>query len=91
MDVVLEAFDAYLFDYVYAFLLPSPVATKLSHGADFNSTLNNYSDIPSPQNSWQWEPASQYLSFPPGKYAWMSRWSRDDVVRQATTLFLITW
>ncbi|KAK8221283.1 C-5 sterol desaturas-like protein [Phyllosticta capitalensis] len=91
MDVVLEAFDAYLFDYVYAFLLPSPVATKLSHGADFNSTLSNYSDIPSPQNSWQWEPASQYLSFPPGKYAWMSRWSRDDVVRQATTLFLITW
>ncbi|KAK7520960.1 C-5 sterol desaturas-like protein [Phyllosticta citriasiana] len=91
MDIVLEALDAYLFDYVYAFLLPSPVATKLTNGADFNATLNNLSDIPSPQASWRFEPASQYLSFPPSKYAWMSRWPRDDIVRQSTTLFLITW
>lgn len=90
MDVVLEAFDTYLFDYIYAFAVPSPVA-HLGKTAASNGTYSAIPEMPSPAQTWQFEPASQYLSFPPTEYAWMSSWMRDNIYRQATSLFLITW
>lgn len=90
MDVVLEAFDTYLFDYLYAFALPSPVA-HLGKAAASNATHSAIPEMPSPAQTYQWEPASQYLSFPPSDYAYMSSWARDNMYRQALTLFLITW
>ncbi|KAH7042219.1 C-5 sterol desaturas-like protein [Macrophomina phaseolina] len=71
MDVVLEGFDVYIFDYIYA-LLPLP-------------------SMPAPQSTYQWEPASRYLSFKPSEYVWMGRWGRENIYRQFTTVFLITW
>ena len=41
--------------------------------------------------TWQFVPASDYLSFTPRKYACMSQWPRDDWRRQLVTLFLIIW
>ncbi|OJD31650.1 c-5 sterol desaturase [Diplodia corticola] len=91
MDVVLEAFDTYLFDYIYAFALPSPAASLGKPAAVANASYAAIPEMPSPANAWQFEPASQYLSFPPSDYAWMSCWARDNLYRQALSLFLITW
>ncbi|KAF2143044.1 uncharacterized protein K452DRAFT_326223 [Aplosporella prunicola CBS 121167] len=92
MDLVLEGLDTYLFDYLYAFALPSPVATNAVKAASVNGTYaGGIPEMPSPQNSWSYEPASTYLQFQPSEYAWMSRWARDNMFRQFTSLFLITW
>ena len=94
MDIVLEAFDRYLFDYVYATLLPTPppgihalkdVARNGSF-AEQSGTQSVYS-----YNGYQYRPASQYISWEPTQLAYMSRWSRDSVWRQALSLYLITW
>ncbi|PVI07611.1 hypothetical protein DM02DRAFT_512356 [Periconia macrospinosa] len=89
MDVVLEAFDTYLFDPLYATLLPagSSVLTP-------NATYSSLREVPTAApyaSAWEYKPASQYVSFTPGKYAYMSQWSRDDMRRQFLSLFLITW
>ncbi|KAL1608378.1 c-5 sterol desaturase [Paraconiothyrium brasiliense] len=91
MDLVLEGFDSFLFDPIYATLLPAKTP-----GLSPNATFSSLREVPTAasyaaQNNWQYEPASQYLSFTPGKYAYMSEWARDDWRRQLVTLFLITW
>ncbi|KAF2657411.1 hypothetical protein K491DRAFT_326410 [Lophiostoma macrostomum CBS 122681] len=87
MDLVLELFDTYAFDALYATLLPA----KSNPSA--NATYSSAREIPtaSPPAAWQWQPASQYLSFPPSDYAWQSSVPRDDWRRQFVTLYLITW
>ena len=91
MDLVLELFDTFLFDPIYATLLPA-------HTTSFapNATFSSMREVPTgtpyiPQSTWEFKPASQYLSFTPRKYAYMSQWPRDDWRRQFLTLFLITW
>lgn len=91
MDVVLEAFDTYLFDYIYAFAAPSPAANLGKAAAVANASYAAIPEMPSLANAWKFEPASQYLSFPPTEYAWMSSLARDNMYRQAVSLFLITW
>ncbi|ERF75804.1 C-5 sterol desaturase [Endocarpon pusillum Z07020] len=58
----------------------------------FNAT-SGVCEIPTalPPTTWQFVPASDYLSFTPRKYACMSQWPRDDWRRQLVTLFLISW
>ncbi|EKG16215.1 Fatty acid hydroxylase [Macrophomina phaseolina MS6] len=90
MDVVLEAFDTYLFDYLYSVALPSP-AVHLGQPAASNATYSAIPEMPAPAQAWQWEPASRYLSFPPTDYAYRSSLTRDNMYRQALSLFLITW
>lgn len=91
MDLVLEAFDTFLFDPLYATFLPAKTP-----GSAPNGTHSSLREVPTAapyaaQTTWTYEPASQYLSFAPGKHAYMSQWSRDDWRRQLLTLFLITW
>ena len=91
MDLVLEGFDTFLFDPIYATLLP--VKTP---GLGPNGTLTSLKEVPSAvpytaQNVWTYKPSSQYLSFTPGQSAYKSQWPRDDWRRQLLTLFLITW
>jgi hypothetical protein len=87
MDIVLEAFDTFLFDPIYATLLPGNAPALVSNNAsssrDISFGISN--------TSWEYVPASQYLSFEPRKYAYMSCWSRDDWRRQLLNLYFITW
>ncbi|CAI6333444.1 unnamed protein product [Periconia digitata] len=89
MDVVLELCDTYVFDPIYAALLPAQTPSLLPNGT-FSSVKEVPTNLPH-ASTWEYRPASQYLSFTPGKAAYMSQWPRDDVRRQFLSLFLITW
>lgn len=90
MDIVLEIADTFIFDPLYATLLPAQ-AQALTPNATFSSIRQEPTGYALPPTTWQYEPATQYFSIQPSKYAYMSRWARDDWERQALTLFLITW
>jgi len=86
MDIALELCDTYLFDHLYAALLPaSPAPYSLKDGAS-NTTSWDASHL-----SWQYEPASQYISFQPREVAYMSQWTRDNITRQLISLYFLTW
>jgi lathosterol oxidase len=40
---------------------------------------------------WRYTPATRYLTLTPGVAAFSSVWSRDNIFRQAVSLFFITW
>lgn len=87
MDVVLELFDTFLFDYLYAVAVPvsqhAPLVSQLADG--FNKTASALG------NGYTYTPASQYLKLVPSKYAYLSSLPRDNMFRQCFSLFLITW
>jgi hypothetical protein len=87
MDIVLEAFDTFLFDPIYATLLPGNASALVSNNPFSAGEIS----FGTPAPRWEYVPASQYLSFEPRKYAYMSRWSRDDWRRQLLNLYFITW
>jgi lathosterol oxidase len=87
MDIVLEAFDTFLFDPIYATLLPGNATALVSS----NALSARKTAFGIPDTRWEYAPASQYLSFEPRKYAYMSRLSRDDWRRQLLNLYIITW
>jgi Delta7-sterol 5-desaturase len=85
MDVVLEIFDTFLLDRVYASLYPA-TSSKLSDLA-YNYGANSST----PQILPPIKPATKYIQLQPSQYAYMSEWSRDNVLRQGISLYLITW
>ncbi|KAL1980574.1 hypothetical protein VTN96DRAFT_3942 [Rasamsonia emersonii] len=90
MDIVLEIFDTFVGDRIYAALLPASLSsstTFLAGKDDANSTLSFFGDA----QSYVYEPASSYLYLEPSKYAYMSAWPRDNIYRQAISLYFITW
>lgn len=94
MDLVLEGFDTYLFDPVYASLYPVVPRSNIYNAFDGNASAAGaiLGDTPAPlHNNWEYKPASQYLSFTPLSWAYESSWQRDDPWRQFLSLFIITW
>ncbi|WPH02063.1 putative fatty acid hydroxylase [Acrodontium crateriforme] len=101
MDVVLEVFDTYLFDRIYAAAFPlqsslggfDPISTITASLKGANATWNSSGATVDGalRSSWTWEPASQYFSVQPSEYAYLSRWDRDDVWRQTLSLYAMTW
>jgi len=91
MDIVLEVADTFIFDHLYAALLPATQAYSFSANATYSSINAEPTGYALPHATWQFEPASKYFSVSPGKNAYMSAWNRDDWRRQALTLYLITW
>jgi len=94
MDIVLEAFDTYIFDSLYAQLFPAapgPTAYNAIKSTTRNFTSSMRESPTAYYNNYQYQPASQYISFSPSKYAYMSSLSRDNIWRQAISLFTITW
>lgn len=101
MDVVLEVFDFVMFDRMYATLLPrdsafsvfDPISTlSAGKGFDNSSSFDGVSQgVDVLQSTWQFEPASQYLSVQPSQYAYMSSWDRNNIWRQAVSLYILTW
>lgn len=90
MDIVLEVADTFIFDPLYATLLPA-VASPYNGNSTFSSIKEEPTGYVVPHATWQYEPATQYFSVEPSKYAYMSQWARDDWRRQAVSLYLITW
>ncbi len=100
MDIVLEVLDAFLFDRVYATLLPaSPQAVSISaakHAAAAaartaaNATFSSMRELPI-DAGYQYRPASQYLQVPPSEYAYLSAWPRDNIYRQLASVIFIGW
>lgn len=101
MDVVLELLDTFAFDHIYAKALPlqsapavfDPISTLTTgfKGFDNGSFTQSHLGGEAARSSWQYEPATPYLSFEPSQAAYMSRWDRDNIWRQAISLYAITW
>ena len=94
MDLVLEGFDTYLFDPVYASLYPVVPKSGALNAFDGNASAAGAILADSGEsryNTWEYKPASQYLSFTPLSWAYESSWQRDDPWRQFISLFVITW
>lgn len=90
MDVILEIWDLLIGDRLYAAALPATLKSSPSLSTliqDANNTLSLFGDA----RSYTYEPATTYLYLEPSKYAYLSMWPRDNVYRQASSLFLITW
>lgn len=105
MDVVLEFFDTFLFDRLYATVLPiHPSVSSFDPISTIAASFKGYHDVNSSwyggsslgegdfaRSSWHYQPASQYLSVQPGEYAYMSRWDRDNIFRQAFSFWILVW
>lgn len=94
MDVVLEVFDTFALDKLYANVLPLTPAQRAWSAVDSlitppNATWSSMREAATPP--YDFKPASQFLSFEPSSYAYMSQLPRDNVIRQAISLFAITW
>ena len=85
MDVVLEVIDTFIGDYVYAWAHPVRPAPYDYH----NAATNNGTD--QTFSAWHYKPATAFFSIEPSQAAYMSAWPRDNIYRQAISLFLITW
>jgi lathosterol oxidase len=84
MDIPLECFDTFIFDYFYSALLPAhPVPYSLKNGVSNSSVAD--------ASTWQYQPATKFLSFEPRDAAYNSQWTRDNPYRQMMSLFIITW
>jgi lathosterol oxidase len=112
MDVVLEYADTYIFDRLYAHILPlqtssasfDPISTitasfknsvrdagaNLVNASFAAATAAGTADSLPIRSTWQWEPASQFLSAEPSEHAYLSQWDRDNIFRQSITLFIVT-
>ena len=105
MDVVLEIFDTFIFDRIYANVLAirssvssfdpvSTIAASLKSydvlNASWSGAASSIGDGGYARSGWQYQPATQSLGFQPSEFAYMSRWDRDNVWRQGTSLYIIT-
>lgn len=87
MDIVLELFDTFLFDRLYATALPVSVAGYgWQQSGSATSTSSSMRELPTPIPS-----STQLWKLEPSKYAFMSSWPRDNVWRQSLSLYLVTW
>lgn len=84
MDIVLEVADTFFCDSLYAWLLPAQPAPY-----DFPHTAANATA--QPLSTWQYKPSTHLFTLEPPEAAYMSVWSRDNIARQFTSLFFITW
>lgn len=86
MDVVLEVVDTFAGDYLYAFFHPARQASY-----DFPSTPSNETISDQVFSTWAYKPSTSFFSLQPSEYAWKSAWPRDNIYRQALSLYLIVW
>ena len=95
MDIVLEVFDTFLFDRLYAAALPASSSSYVSQYIKgvATSTFSSMreSGTHTPTQKYIYEPASQIISFEPSRWAYASALPRDNLYRQAFSLFLIVW
>ena len=95
MDIVLEIVDTFLFDRIYATLLPASPSPYLAQKSN-NATTSTFSSLREgatalPEYNYIFRPASQILSVNPTHWTYSSSWPRDNIYRQAISLFAIVW
>jgi lathosterol oxidase len=75
MDVVLDVLDTFVFDKLYALLLPAKSFDLLDQDSvvDYNSHIN------------------RYVTLTPSQYAVESSLARDNILRQFLSLFITIW
>ncbi|KAJ5360314.1 Fatty acid hydroxylase [Penicillium concentricum] len=76
MDIFLDILDTLILDRCYALLSPDPAAIS---NYDYIATANLNRHV------------GLYYPMEPSKWAEASLWKRDDIARQALSLYLITW
>lgn len=76
MDVFLDVLDTFVFDRLYASILPAP---------------NGAGDVGPPSQKAYNQHIGVYIPLEPSEYVDASIWKRDDIVRQAMSLFLVAW
>lgn len=84
MDVVLEVTDSFIGDHFFSWVLPARPAPYDYPNVPTNSTDQVFS-------TWHYKPSTHFFSIEPSQAAYMSSWPRDNIYRQAISLFLITW
>ncbi|KAK2811858.1 c-5 sterol desaturase [Emmonsiellopsis sp. PD_5] len=89
MDVILEVLDTFLFDYLYAAVVPGSTAGGLT--SKIANGLNTTESAFGTGAGYVYSPSTQYFSLEPSKYAYKSALPRDNIWRQFITLYLITW
>ncbi|EZF31621.1 hypothetical protein H109_07601 [Trichophyton interdigitale MR816] len=95
MDIVLEVFDTFVFDYLYACALPlsapsSDIISNIFKGVN-STTASTIAQVSGVGNGFVYSPATKYFSLEPFEYAYQSSLPRDNGFRQVLSLFLITW
>lgn len=93
MDIVLEIFDTFLFDRIYSTLLPALDRWPLRQTGQnvVSSTFSSLQEGATMVPQYSFQPASKILSFQPSEWAYQSAWPRNNIYRQAISLFLVTW
>lgn len=76
MDVFLDVLDTFFFDRLYALVLPA---------------TNSVEDAVRESQKLYNQNIGRYVPLAPSAYVDASMWKRDDILRQATSLFLIAW
>ncbi|KAK2794937.1 c-5 sterol desaturase [Onygenales sp. PD_12] len=89
MDVILEVLDTFLFDYLYAAVVPGSTAGGLT--SKIANGLNITESALGAGAGYVYSPSTRYFSLEPSKYAYKSALPRDNIYRQFITLYLITW
>jgi lathosterol oxidase len=84
MDIVLEVSDTFLFDYMYAWLLP---ARQAPLGFPDHLSTNATQKL----TAWQYKPATSWFTLDPHDVAYSSVLARDNTWRQLFSFFLIFW
>ena len=90
MDIILELWDTFLGDRMYSTLLPTSISTSASF-PDFINAANSSLALFGAAEPFTYEPATQLIYLEPSKYAYLSAWPRNNIYRQFTSFFLITW
>ena len=95
MDIVLEVCDTFLFDRLYAAALPASSSSFLSQYVKgvATSTFSSMREMgtQTPSQKYVYEAASKYINLEPSQWAYASALPRDNMYRQAFSLYLITW
>lgn len=82
MDIILEVVDHYFADWAWASLLPA--SSSYAHGGYGNGTQLQ-------SKLWEYTPSTHLFYLEPTTAAYESALTRDNICRQAVTLFFITW
>ncbi|KAK4215384.1 hypothetical protein QBC37DRAFT_124996 [Rhypophila decipiens] len=82
MDVILEVADQFLWDPMYAYILPARPAPY-----DYPDKFSNATH----HSTWQYKPSTTFINLTPGPAAYASAWDRDNIYRQSLSLFLMIW
>lgn len=90
MDIILELWDTFLGDRLYSTLLPASLSASASFPA-FVNAANSSLALFGADKPFIYEPATQLIHLEPSQYAYLSAWPRNNMYRQFTSFFLITW